>query len=126
MSERNTLKARLAAEMAHVVFAGDDVPSAAWDRLDKKVDDVFADCTTGRLRTLVDDLDELRGCESDPLELLSGTTSPTGPTMPDLGDDWDTLTAAIKESIDELNPASKEEVEEASGASTLELVTHGG
>lgn len=122
MSERDTLKARLAAEMAHVVFADDEVPSAAWDRIDDVVDEHFAECPTGRLRALVDDLDALRACDASPLEARSGPMTPANPW---LGDDWHALDFALRACIEDLNPSGKCEVEEASGARSLEVPSHG-
>lgn len=122
MSEKSALKTRLAAEMAQVVFPDDEVPSSAWDRLDKMVDDHFADCTTGRLRTLVDDLGDLRDCDAS---ILEGPSGPTGPSNPSLGEDWENLRGSIRECIEELNPRDEDEAEEASGARTLERVIHG-
>lgn len=100
--KRTILKARLAAELANVVFPDNDVPSAAWTTLDKAVDESFGEASTGRLSALVDDLGELRYCDAHPLD-----GAPTGPSSPSLGDDWNTLRRVISECADELNPPEK-------------------
>lgn len=122
MSERETLKARLAAEMVHVVFKDQDVPAAAWDHIDDTVDELFADCPTGRLRDLVDDLDIFHACDAHPLEGSSGLTDPENPSP---GEDWELLDYALRTCLADLAEPGKEEVEEASGASSLEIASHG-
>lgn len=121
MSERETLKARLAAEMVHAVFKEQAVPAAAWDHIDDTVDELFADCPTGRLRDLVDDLDVFHACDAHPLEGSSGLTDPANPS---LGEDWEVLDYALRTCVADLTEPIKQDVEEASGASSLEVASH--
>lgn len=120
--KRNILKARLAAEVAQVVFPDADVPSSAWSVLDNAVDESFGECTTGRLTALVDDLDEILHCDANPLD-----GAPTGPSSPSLGDDWDALRGVIVDCVDELNPreTADDDGEDDECVRTRSLVTRG-
>jgi hypothetical protein len=120
MSDRNSLKTRLAGEVATVVFGDDDVPSAAWDRLDRLIEDVFGEAATGRLRTLVDDAGEVNACGGR-IE-SSGSVGFKG----SVDDDWDELRGVVEEALRTLDPRrNANDDDEASGARTLELVRHG-
>ena len=121
MSKRNAVKSRLAAEVATVVFGEEEVPSAAWERLDKLVEDTFGEAPTGRICSLVDDVGEVLAREGR-IESLADRSQ-----VPKEGDDdWESLLGVIDEAIRELDPDRyAERDDDDSGARTLELVSHG-
>lgn len=121
MSKRNALKSRLAAEVATVVFGEEEVPSAAWERLDRLVEETFGEAPTGRICSLVDDVGEVRAREGRIESLMDRSQAPR-----EADEDWESLLGVIDEAIHELDPERYAHPDdEASGARTLELVSHG-
>ena len=121
MSKRNALKSRLAAEVATVVFGEEEVPSAAWERLDRLVEETFGEAPTGRICSLVDHVAEVRAREGRIERLVDRTQAPR-----EADEDWESLLHIVDEAISQLDPERYAHPDdEASGARTLELVSHG-
>ena len=121
MSERDALKSRLSAEVATVIFGDGDVPSGVWDCLDDLVEDAFGESPTGQLRSLVDDVAEVRASDGR-IEREWARTEP-----PARDREWTSLEAVIGHATRELAPNRDAGIDddEASGARTLEMVSHG-